>query len=206
VADPGTESASGVAEVVLDLVAALGAPGVGVAVAAENLFPPIPSEVVLPLAGISAARGEMSLVGAVGWSTVGSVVGALLLYWLGAALGTARLQAAWEKLPLTSADDILRAEAWFERWGELAVLLGRCAPVIRSAVSVPAGVTRMPLVRFTALTLAGSLVWNATFVGLGYALGDQVDAITAWVDRYQLVVLAALVLGLVTWVVRRTRD
>ncbi|MFP5307990.1 MAG: DedA family protein [Actinomycetes bacterium] len=205
-ADPGTDSASGVAELVLDLVAALGAPGVGVAVAAENLFPPIPSEVVLPLAGISAARGEMSLVGAVGWSTVGSVVGALLLYWLGAALGTARLQAAWEKLPLTSADDILRAEAWFHRWGELAVLLGRCVPVVRSAVSVPAGVTRMPLVRFTALTLAGSLVWNATFVGLGYALGDQVDAVTAWVDRYQLVVLAALVLGVVTWVVRRTRD
>jgi membrane protein DedA with SNARE-associated domain len=177
-----------------------------VAVAAENLFPPIPSEVVLPLAGISAARGEMSLVGAVAWSTAGSVAGALLLYWLGAALGTARLASAWERLPLTAGEDVRRAEAWFERWGELAVLLGRCVPVVRSAVSVPAGVTRMPLVRFTALTLAGSLVWNATFVGFGYALGDRVDAITAWVDRYQLVVLAALVLGVVTWVVRRARN
>lgn len=154
-----------------DAMPLLGGPGVGAIVALENLFPPIPSEVVLPLAGFLAGQGRLGVVAVIGWATLGSVVGALMLYGLGAVFGRARLHRLADRLPLVSVDD--RAEEWFGRRGGQAVLLGRFVPVVRRLVSIPAGVERMPLVKFALYTTVGSALWNTLFVLLGYGLGTR---------------------------------
>ncbi|MFD7321078.1 DedA family protein [Streptomyces sp. NPDC059875] len=179
------------------LMDTLGAPGAGLAVALENLFPPIPSEVVLPLAGFAAATGRMDLLAALIWTTAGSVVGALALYGVGALLGRERTVALAARLPLLKVADIERTEAWFARHGMKAVFFGRMVPIFRSLISVPAGVERMPLPAFLVFTTLGSAIWNTAFVLAGYALGDNWEEVTGYVSVYSkavLVVAAAAVL------------
>ncbi|MFF9017294.1 DedA family protein [Streptomyces sp. NPDC014870] len=171
------------------LMDTLGAPGAGIAVALENLFPPIPSEVILPLAGFAAAGGRMDLLAALLWTTAGSVVGALALYGVGALLGRERTVAIAARLPLVKVSDIERTEAWFVRHGSKAVFFGRMVPIFRSLISVPAGVERMPLPAFLVLTALGSAIWNTTFVLAGYALGDNWERVTVYVSVYAKVVL-----------------
>lgn len=171
------------------LMDALGAPGAGLAVALENLFPPIPSEVILPLAGFAAASGRMGLIAALLWTTAGSVVGALALYALGALFGRERVVAVAARLPLVKVADIERTEAWFARHGTKAVLLGRMVPIFRSLISVPAGVERMPLPVFLALTTLGSALWNTAFVLAGYVLGENWEQVTGYVSVYSKAVL-----------------
>lgn len=199
---------TGLSGVVTDVMDALGELGVGVLVALENLFPPIPSELVLPLAGYLASRGRMELWLVVVAATLGSVVGALALYEVGARVGRSRVRRLVDRLPLLEAEDLDRAEGWFARHGHASVLLGRCIPVVRSLVSVPAGVERMPRLRFTALTALGSGVWNAAFVGAGYALGAQfseVERYSGYVNGVVYVAIAVLVGLGVRRAVRRAR-
>lgn len=173
------------------LMDTLGAPGAGLAIALENLFPPIPSEVILPMAGFASATGRMSLAAALLWTLAGSVIGALALYGAGAALGRDRTVSLAARLPLVKAADIERTEAWFARHGAKAVFFGRMIPVFRSLISVPAGVERMPLPLFLALTTAGSAIWNTAFVLAGYALGDNWADVTRYVSLYSTAVLVA---------------
>lgn len=187
----------------VSLMETLGAPGAGVAIAAENLFPPLPSELILPLAGFTASLGSLELWHVLIWTTAGSVVGALVLYGLGAWLGRARILRVADRLPLVTADDVLAAEAWFDRHGHKAVLLGRLVPIVRSLISIPAGVERMPLARFLALTTLGSAAWNTTLVTAGYLLGEQWHRIEAGVGIFQKVVIAAAAGALVYWLVRK---
>jgi membrane protein DedA with SNARE-associated domain len=190
---------------VVDLMEALGAPGVGLAIALENLFPPLPSEVFLPLAGFAAARGDLSLVAAIVWTTIGSVVGAVFLYGLGAALGRQRLRAIVDRMPLVDVADVDKAEEWFARHGPKAVFFGRMVPLVRSLISVPAGVERMSFVLFLLLTAAGSLIWNSVFVLLGYALGENWHLVEGYAGILSRVVLVAIVVAVVVFVVRRIR-
>lgn len=190
---------------VISLMDALGAPGVGIAIALENVFPPLPSEVFLPLAGFAAGRGEMSVVAAVAWTTAGSLVGALVLYGLGTALGRRRLRALADRMPLVDLRDVDRAEAWFARHGAAAVFLGRMVPLVRSLISVPAGVERMSLPLFAALTAAGSLVWNTGFVLAGYALGVNWGLVEPYADVASKVVLGIAALAVSGFVVMRLR-
>jgi membrane protein DedA with SNARE-associated domain len=155
-----------------DLMAALGAPGAGVVVALENVFPPIPSEIILPLAGFAAGRGEFSVLSAILWTTGGSVVGAVALYLVGMLAPEHRVRKALATLPMVHVEDVARAESWFDRHGRSAVFLGRMVPGVRSLVSIPAGARRMPWWEFVLFTGAGSLIWNTVFVAGGYALGD----------------------------------
>ncbi|MGW8951459.1 DedA family protein [Streptomyces sp. NPDC055709] len=185
------------------LMDTLGAPGAGIAVALENLFPPLPSEVILPLAGFAAATGRMDLLDAVLWTTLGSVVGALALYGVGALLGRDRTVAIAAGLPLVKATDIERTEAWFARHGTKAVFFGRMIPVFRSLISVPAGIERMPLPVFLGLTTLGSALWNTAFVLAGYALGDNWSEVTGYVDAYAKVVLASALAAVVLFVTLR---
>src|SRR5690348_4667739 len=166
-----SEPTGGVVGWVIGLMETLGGPGAGLAVALENLFPPIPSEVILPLAGFTAGQGRMSLIGAIAWTTLGSVVGAVALYYAGVLLGRERLRAIAGRLPLIKLSDIDRTEAWFHRHGPKTVLLGRMIPIFRSLISIPAGVERMSLPVFLVCTAVGSLVWNSIFVLAGYFLG-----------------------------------
>ncbi len=175
----GTSSAAesppegGIAGFVTGLVEKLGGPGAGIAVALENLFPPIPSELILPLTGFVASQGKLSLVGAIFWTTLGSVVGAVILYYVGALLGRERVAALIAKMPLMSVEDVERTEDWFGRHGRKAVFFGRMVPFFRSLISIPAGVERMRISLFVAYTAAGSLIWNTALIVAGYALGEN---------------------------------
>lgn len=178
----------------------LGAPGAGLAIALENLFPPLPSEVILPLGGFTASRGEMDLLDVLFFTTLGSVVGALALYWVGALLGRERTLAIAAKLPLVKISDIEKTEAWFQRHGRKTVFFGRMIPIFRSLISIPAGVERMPLPIFTLLTTAGSLIWNTIFVMAGYYLGESWHLVETYVSAGSKVVAALVVLVVVVFV------
>lgn len=203
----GTEL-TGVAGWAVDLMERLGGPGAGLVIALENLFPPLPSEVILPLAGFTASQGTFSLPGAIAWTTAGSVVGALVLYTLGAVFGAERFRAVWGKLPLVSLSDLDRTEAWFGRHGKKAIFFGRMIPIFRSLISIPAGIERMPIVVFTLLTLAGSLIWNTVFVIAGYQLGENwylVDGYAGILQKFVIVVVAVAVIWFVVARVRSLR-
>lgn len=196
---------TGLAGWVADVIEALGPVGVGILVALENLFPPIPSEVVLPLAGFLAGRGRMSLIAAIAASTVGSVLGAVVLYWAGAALGRTRLHRIVDRLPLVDRADLDRAEGWFDRHGGKAVLIGRLVPVVRSLISVPAGVARMPLARFIVYTTVGSAAYNTALISLGYLIGDRWQDIGRYSTYINYTIVAGLVLAVAVFVGRRLR-
>ncbi|MBQ1095470.1 DedA family protein [Streptomyces sp. b94] len=183
-----------------DLMDALGAPGAGLAIALENLFPPLPSEVILPLAGFAASSGRMNLIAVLLWTTAGSVIGALALYGVGALLGRDRTVAIAGKLPLVKVSDIEKTEAWFLKHGTKAVFFGRMIPIFRSLISVPAGVERMRLPVFVALTTLGSAIWNTVFVLAGYALGDNWSEVSGIASTYSKVILAIAALALLVFI------
>lgn len=199
------EELSGFTGVVVDFMEAFGVLGVALMVAAENLFPPIPSEVILPLAGFTASQGSMSLWGAILGATVGSVVGASALYWLGHVFGLQRLRSWGARIPLVDVEDIDRTVAWFHRYGTWGVLVGRLVPIFRSLISIPAGVDRMHLGFFLALTTIGSLVWNTALVMAGYVLGENWHIVEQYVGVFQKVVIIAVVVAVVWFVVSRIR-
>lgn len=174
--------------------------------AAESVVPPIPSEAVLPLAGFLARTGAMSLPLVVVAATLGALAGALLLYLAGARLCTDRVRRWTARVPGTSPAEFDRALAWFERWGGWAVLLGRCVPLVRSLVSIPAGTSRMPLGRFVALTTLGSLVWNTVFAVAGYLLGTRWETVAAVADWFPYAVVAGALAWAVSVYVRRRRS
>jgi membrane protein DedA with SNARE-associated domain len=152
--------AGGLVGWVLDVVESLGALGVAALVLLETVLPPIPSEVVLPLAGFLVQQDRLSLLAVLVATTTASVLGALLLYGAGRALGGRRTRAILVRVPLVEHQDVDRAEEWFDRRGEVAVLVGRLVPGVRSLVSLPAGTRRMPVGRFVLLTAVGSGTWN----------------------------------------------
>ncbi|MEA2531616.1 MAG: hypothetical protein QOG89_3260 [Thermomicrobiales bacterium] len=196
----------GLTERVTDIIESLGYAGVAGLVALENIFPPIPSELILPLAGFMAGRGDFWLPAVVVAATIGSVAGALVLYGIGAWLGELRLRRLVERYGRilgVSTRDLDRANGWFDRYGSTAVFVGRLVPVIRSIVSVPAGIRRMPLGRFVAYTAAGSTVWNGVLIGLGWALGDRWEEVDHYVSYFEYVVVAALVVGVALFIWRR---
>ncbi|WP_019182071.1 DedA family protein [Microbacterium yannicii] len=189
----------------VSLMDVVGPAGAGIAIALENLFPPLPSEVVLPMAGLAASRGSFTLFEALAWTTLGSILGAFLLYGIGAWFGADRLRRIAATVPLLHPEDIDRTVAWFERHGGKAVFFGRMIPIFRSLISIPAGVTRMPLWRFGLLTGAGSLLWNTIFVLAGYLLGASWHIIEQYVDIVQYVVIAVAALAAAWFVFVRTR-
>jgi membrane protein DedA with SNARE-associated domain len=196
---------SSLTEWVTDVIDSLGYIGVALLVALENLFPPIPSEIVLPFAGFVARDGDANLIGMIVAATIGSLIGAWILYGIAAWIGPDRMESfllrfgKW--LRLTKAD-IDRSEAWFDRHSNTAVLVCRCVPLIRSLISIPAGFRRMPFVRFSLYTALGSLVWNAALIGAGYGLRSRWEDVEPVVSYLQYAVIAA-VAAAVGWYVWR---
>lgn len=185
----------------------LGAPGVGLAIFLETVFPPIPSELVLPLAGFTSTQGDLNAVAAFLWATAGSVIGALVLYWLGAAVGARRLRAIAEKMPLTEGEDVDKAIRWFDKFGSFSVFTGRLIPGVRSLISIPAGVDRMPIGKFLLWTTLGSALWNALLIWLGVTLGANWHQVTDFIDQYSSIIYLVLILiivGAVVFLVRRS--
>ena len=187
---------SSLAQWVQDVIEQLGYLGVALLVVLENVFPPIPSEIVLPFAGFVAQRGSDSVVLMILAATVGSVIGALIMYWIAAVIGDDRLHAFTRKfgkwVQIREAD-LTRAEEWFDRHATSAVLIGRCVPLIRSVVSIPAGFRRMKLIPYIAYTFLGSLVWNILLIGAGAILGDNWERVGSYVGVFQWVVIALVI-------------
>lgn len=190
----------------VSLMDVIGPSGAGLAIALENLFPPLPSEVILPLAGLAASRGSFTLIEALIWTTLGSIVGAFALYGLGAWLGAQRLRRVAARMPLMHPEDIDRTVAWFHRHGGKAIFFGRMLPVFRSLISIPAGITRMPLLKFGLLTAAGSLIWNSIFVLSGFFLGESWHIVEQYAEILQYIVIIAAVGGVAFFIHRRVRS
>ncbi len=201
----GTADYGWLGNAVVAIMEAVGPVGVALAVFAENLFPPIPSELILPLAGFTAAGGAFSPLAATVWATVGSVVGALALYGIGAALGRRRMYRIADRLPLVDVDDVEATERWFARYGTWSVLIGRLIPVFRSLISIPAGIEGMRLGLFVLYTTLGSAVWNALLVYGGYLLGANFHLVSDYADLFSNVVVVLVAVALVTWAALRLR-
>jgi membrane protein DedA with SNARE-associated domain len=197
---------AGLAGLAVDLMDNLGGPGAALLVAIDNIFPPMPSELVLPLAGFSASQGTMTLFMALFWTTLGSVAGAMLTYWLGAWLGRDRVRALIIRIPLMKESDFDRTERWFNKHGTKAVFFGRMVPLFRSLISLPAGIERMPMRQFLSLTTLGSLIWNSVFVVAGYLLGANWQLVDEYAGIFQYVVMAAVAIAIVLFAAVRVRD
>lgn len=191
-----------------DFIDAIGLLGVAALVALENIFPPIPSELVLLLTGFNVSETRFGFVGAIVFATIGSVVGAYFLYGVGRLLNEDRLEAFLAGIGRfvgLKKSDVHKGFQWFERHGTLVVLFGRLVPVVRSVVSIPAGADKMPLGRFTALTAFGSLVWNTIWISIGWGLGDQWKKAGRWGDYIQYGAIALIAVGLMVLIARARR-
>ncbi len=194
---------AGIGDMAGDLLAELGYAGLVVIMAVEHVFPPIPSELILPLAGFEVGRGNLSLAGVLIASTAGSMIGASLLYAL-ARRGGRPLILRLRRLLRVDEEDLDRAEQRFRRHSAWMVVLGRMIPGVRSLVSLPPGLLRMPFRRYLALTFAGSLVWNTALVIAGQQLGSRWEEVGGVVGPVaQWVVVSIIPLTAIALLLRR---
>lgn len=162
-------------EIISGWIANYGYPAVFAAALLENLFPPIPSELVFPLIGFSAQTNDLGMAGAIGMAIVGAVgstVGAIIIYFIALKIGLPTITRIGKRYHLLSESDLKKTETWFVRHGELAVFLGRMAPGIRELISIPAGIAEMNIVRFTFFTFIGSCIWSIFLTLVGFLIGD----------------------------------
>lgn len=172
--------------------------GVFLLIMVENVFPPIPSEVILTFGGFMTTYSDMTRMGVIIAATVGSVIGAMVLYSIGLLLDVARLEKIvdrWGGLLRLSRKDIYRADAWFGKYGPWTVLFCRLVPLIRSLISIPAGMSNMNFPLFLLLTTVGSLIWNTALVFIGAAVGDNWQLIVHYMDIYSNIVYVLLVIS-----------
>ncbi len=191
-----------------DVVYSLGYPGVAALIALQNLFPPIPSALILPLAGFLIGQGRLSFLPVLFAATTGSVSSALIFYAVGRRIGEGRLRkfvGRFGRYALVEQSDLDRALGWFGRYGGKAVLFGRLVPGVGTFVSVPAGLARMPMSRFVAYTALGTALWNGTFIGLGWALGARWQLAQRYLHIFEYGLLAAALAGLIWFLWRRWR-
>ena len=191
-----------------DVIDAIGLVGIAVLVALESAFPPIPSELVLLLSGFNVSAQRFNLVAAILAATVGSLIGAWILYLAGALLSEDRMErflAGFGRFLGLKRDDIDKANAWFERHGSAVIFFGRLVPIVRSLVSIPAGADRMNPWTFSLFTFLGSLVWNTIWITIGWRLGDRWQQAEKWSELVEIVLLVALAAVVVWLLARRIR-
>jgi membrane protein DedA with SNARE-associated domain len=179
------------------VVSTMGYPGLVAVMFLENIFPPIPSEVILPLAGSLALEGRFTLLGVTAMGTLGSIAGALVFYALGHLFGEPRvrfLMQRYGKWLMLSEMDLDRALEWFDRYGERVIFFGRMVPIVRSLISIPAGIASMNLAFFCLYTAIGTGMWSFLLAFAGYLLGKSWPLVSDWVSRYER---AAIVIGIV---------
>ena len=196
----------GLASWAADVIDALGYAGVAILILLENLFPPIPSEAILPLAGFLAGQGRMWLPGVIVAATIGAVVGALILYTIGAWFGDERVRRLVRRYGRwlgVGEGDLEKANGWFDRHGGKAVLICRLVPIVRSLVSIPAGLRRMNPARFVLYTAIGSGLWNSLLILCGWWLGDNWEEVGHYVDYLEYLIIVAIVAGAIWFVWKR---
>lgn len=200
-------------ETVIYIMDSFGYLGLCFLIALENLFPPIPSEAILPFAGFMTTYTRMSIVGAIIFATIGSCIGAVILYWLGTVLMPQNLNRLFEDKRVKrlgfKQNDVEKTIKWFEKCGKKAVLFGRCVPIIRSLISIPAGMTKMKFSIFFLYTIIGSAIWNTVLICLGALLGASWGEVMVYVGKYseiiQIILIAAVVVYLWKYI-KKFRD
>lgn len=196
-------------EWIQNTMSTLGYPGVALLMFVENLFPPIPSELIMPLAGFTAGRGELSFIWVVVAGSLGSLLGQLPLYYLGRLVGEEKL-VRWAdrygKWLTLSGDDIRKADDWFDKHGTKAVFIARLIPGLRSLISIPAGISEMPMPKFLLYSAVGTTLWVVILTALGGLLGQNYDLVDTYLGPVALIVLGGLAVFAVFWIVRRRRQ
>ncbi|WP_222103586.1 DedA family protein [Brevibacterium aurantiacum] len=199
------DNLSGFSAWAVRLMETLGPIGVGFLVFLDNIFPPIPSELVLPLAGFTASQGSMNIVLAIILATAGSVVGAVILWALGKWIGLERISRIAVKMPLVDVADVHKTVGWFDRHGDKAVFFGRMVPIFRSLISIPAGMRNMSIIKFLLLTTAGSAIWNTILIVAGFYLGENWSVVETYAGYFQTLVIVAVIVFVAVWIVMKVR-
>ncbi len=195
-----------ISEWVLAIMAKFGYLGIIFAMFAENVFPPIPSEVIMPAAGFAVARGDLNLLLVIVAGTLGSVLGAIPLYYFGSLFNKQRLidfTEKYGKYVFVKPDDVISADDWFNKHGKKAVFFGRMVPGIRSLISIPAGMNKMPLLPFIILTTAGAAIWTTLLTLAGYHFGQNYEVIEKFLAPYSKIFLGAAIVIVIIWLLRR---
>jgi membrane protein DedA with SNARE-associated domain len=196
---------------ITDFMEQFGYLGILLLIALENLFPPIPSEVILTFGGFMTTNTNLTPLGVIVVATLGSLIGAIILFYIGRLLGVERMEKIvdrWGRVLRVKKEDIRRADAWFDKCGYWAVFLCRMVPLIRSLISLPAGMSGMKLVPFLFFTTIGTLIWNTILVSAGAAVGDNWEQIVAFMDVYSNIAYALIALAILVVVIlyiRRAR-
>lgn len=196
-------------DTVITLITSLGYTGIGLMMFLENLFPPIPSELIMPLAGFTVGQGKMEFVPAVLAGIIGTILGALPWYFAGKTLGEARLKSwadRYGKWLTITGQDVEKSRAWFYRHGNQAVLWGRLVPGVRTLISIPAGLVQMPLANFLAYSTLGTAIWVSCLTYAGYILGDNYEQVDQYLGPVSKIVVAVIVISFVLWLVQRLRS
>lgn len=198
-----------ISEWVLGIMAKFGYFGIVFAMFAENVFPPIPSEVIMPAAGFAASKGDLNLLLVILAGTLGAVLGALPLYYLGSVFDEERLVTftkKYGKYVFIKPDEVKSANKWFDKHGKKAVFFGRMVPGIRSLISIPAGMNKMPMASFLLLTAVGSSVWAAILAVAGYYLGENYEIVQSTLAPYSKVILILAVVIIIGWIIKKRRS
>jgi membrane protein DedA with SNARE-associated domain len=198
-----------IAEIVQEIILRLHYPGIALVMFGVNVIPPIPSEAVMPFAGFLAADGTLTFFGILIAGTIGVISGALTFYYLGTRLhenAIRRLVRRYGKFLLISESDFDYSLRFFNKHGGVVVFLGDLIPLVRSLISLPAGLNRMALPKFLLYTTCGALLWNGILAGAGWWLGSNWEIILQWIDRYEIVLIVVGALAAGYFLVRRFRE
>lgn len=193
----------------------LGYPGLALVMFLENVFPPIPSEIVLPLAGTltvssdPAVAPQFNIVQVLIWATLGSFLGAWIWYWVGYLISEERVRKLLQKIGkviMITEEDLDTALSWFGKYGEWCVFFGRMVPIIRTLISVPAGLSKMNWAKFSAFTIIGTLCWNIILGFAGRLLGDNYTVIVELIDKFKIVVIILCVAAVAFFYYKRIKS
>lgn len=201
-------------DMIIQLMDQFGYIGIMLLIAIENIFPPIPSEVVLTFGGFMTTYTNMSIIGVIIFSTFGAILGAIVLYYIGRILNKERLMRIVSgkigRVLCLKADDIEKADRWFGTKGDKVVFFGRFVPIIRSLISIPAGMSGMPFGRFLVLTTIGSSIWNTVLIVIGSIVGESWEKIVAIVNEYAVITVVVLaivfIIGVIFFYKKRIRE
>lgn len=196
-------------ELITSLISNYGYLAIFALIAIENIFPPIPSEIILTLGGFLVIQSSLGFSQVVFWATLGSTIGAFILYYVGYILQPARFEKLLcspqaQKLGF-KYQEIEKAQHWFDQNGKITVFLCRLVPVIRSLISIPAGMNKMPMLAFLSYTIAGSLLWNLILVYIGTLLGENWAMISTYIDRYALIILVIGIIGALIFFLKKNK-
>lgn len=186
-------------ETIISLISTAGYPGIFLAMFIEGIFTPLPSELIMPLAGYLASIGEFNIVLVIMVGSLGAVCGSSIAYLIGRRLGRPFLDRYGRYLGF-GADSMGRAELWFAKWGNYGILIGHSLPGIRSIISFPAGIAKMDFKRFALFTFAGAMIWNTVLAVGGYLLGEMYISFAESLDGWDVVIIAAVAVIFLTYV------